>query len=51
VQVKIGISDGIDTEVLDGLKEGDRIVIGTNSTSTQTAAPASSPFGGGPRRF
>ena len=51
VQIKIGISDGIDTEVLDGLKEGDQVVTSVTSTSTQTTAPASSPFGGGPRRF
>jgi HlyD family secretion protein len=52
VPIKIGISDGIETEVLDGLKEGDQVVTGTTSTSTQTTAPASNPFGGGgPRRF
>jgi len=51
VQIKIGISDGIDTEVLDGLKEGDQVVTGATSTSTQTTTPTSSPFGGGPRRF
>ena len=51
VPIKIGISDGIDTEVLDGLKEGDQVVTGATSTSTQTTTPASNPFGGGPRRF
>jgi len=50
--IKIGISDGIDTEVLDGLKEGDQVVTSATLTSTQTATPASNPFGGGgPRRF
>ncbi len=49
--IRIGISDGIDTEVLDGLKEGDQVVTSATSTSTQTTAPAASPFGGGPRRF
>jgi HlyD family secretion protein len=51
VPIKIGISDGIDTEVLDGLKEGDQVVTSATSSSTQTTAPASNPFGGGPRRF
>ena len=51
VPIKIGISDGIETEVLDGLKEDDQIVTSAISSSTQTTAPASSPFGGGPRRF
>ena len=51
VPIKIGISDGIETEVLDGLKEGDQIVTGSISTAAQSAAPAASPFGGGPRRF
>ena len=51
VPIKIGISDGIETEALDGLKEGARVVTSATSTSTQTTAPASSPFGGGPRRF
>jgi HlyD family secretion protein len=46
VQVKTGISDGIYTEVTDGLKEGDAIV---NSSSGSEALPAagSNPFGGG----
>jgi HlyD family secretion protein len=52
VPIKIGITDGIETEVLDGLKEGDQIVTSAILTSTQTAAPAANPFGGGgPRRF
>src|ERR1700690_722839 len=51
VPIKHGISDGIETEVLDGLKEDDQIVTSAISSSTQTTAPASSPFGGGPRRF
>ncbi len=46
VQIKSGISDGIDTEVLSGLKEGDQVVIGVNSPGTKTAA-AANPFGGG----
>jgi HlyD family secretion protein len=50
VTIKIGISDGVATEVLEGLKEGDSIVTGmTESGAAPT--PASNPFGGGPRRF
>jgi HlyD family secretion protein len=55
VQIKMGISDGIETEVLEGLTEGQKIV--TSVTGAQTQAAASStpanPFGGGmgpPRR-
>jgi HlyD family secretion protein len=51
VTVKIGITDGIDTEVLDGLKEGDQVVTGATSSSTPATTTTSSPFGGGPRRF
>ena len=50
--VRVGISDGSNTEVLEGLKEGDVIVTGTVSTTAETTGPAS-PFGnpfGGPRR-
>jgi HlyD family secretion protein len=48
--IKTGISDGVTTEVLEGLKEGDRVVTGmTESGAAPT--PASNPFGGGPRRF
>lgn len=35
VQVKIGISDGVYTEVLDGLKEGDLVVTGINQPSDE----------------
>jgi HlyD family secretion protein len=52
--IKTGISDGTNTEVADGLKEGDVVVTGTVTTATTaTAAPAGNPFGGpfgGPRR-
>ena len=50
VQIKTGITDGLNTEVLSGLNEGDRVVTGALMVDTQTAA--SNPFGGGefPRR-
>jgi HlyD family secretion protein len=50
VTIKTGISDGVTTEILEGLKEGDRVVTGM-SESGAAATPASNPFGGGPRRF
>jgi HlyD family secretion protein len=55
VTVKVGITDGAFTEVLDGLKEGDVVASGVALPASATAAvrPGSSPFGGpfgGPRR-
>lgn len=50
VTIKIGISDGISTEVLDGLSEGEQVVTAIISDST-SSRPASNPFGGGFRRF
>ncbi|MGZ4967141.1 MAG: efflux RND transporter periplasmic adaptor subunit [Chthoniobacterales bacterium] len=49
VQIKTGISDGVMTEVTEGLKEGDRVVtaqLGAGAASAQSA----NPFGGGGRR-
>jgi HlyD family secretion protein len=46
VQIKTGISDGISTEVLSGLNEGDQVVTGVISSGMPSAAP-SNPFGGG----
>jgi HlyD family secretion protein len=50
VIIKTGISDGITTEVLEGLKEGDRVVTGVTE-SDAASTPATNPFGGGRRRF
>ncbi len=50
VQIKTGISDGIVTEVVEGLKEGDEVVTAElTSTSEKTSRPAN-PFGP-PRRI
>jgi HlyD family secretion protein len=52
VTVKVGISDGSNTEVLEGLNEGDMVVTGSIS-ATATSGPPSpfgSPFGGPGRR-
>ncbi len=51
VQVKVGISDGINTEVTEGLTEGKQVVIGIISTGDNTASRPANPFGGGMRRF
>lgn len=50
VTIKTGISDGIATEVLEGLKEGDRVVTGVTESGGVAPTPATNPFGGGQRR-
>jgi HlyD family secretion protein len=55
VTVKAGVTDGLFTEILDGLREGDVVVAGTAVSTNSAAAPPQnpfSPFGGrpGPRR-
>jgi HlyD family secretion protein len=48
VTVKLGISDGITTEVLDGLQEKDIVVTNVFVPGAKAvAAPAANPFGGG----
>jgi hypothetical protein len=50
VTVKSGISDGVFTEVLEGLKEGDVVAAGVNlpagAAASTAVRPGSSPFGG-----
>jgi HlyD family secretion protein len=46
VQIKTGITDGISTEVISGLNEGDRVITGMVNAGT-TATTTSNPFGGG----
>jgi len=50
-QIRTGISDGVITEVADGLKEGDRVVTAELTATTAAASPPANPFGVGPRRF
>jgi len=50
VQIKTGISDGVVTEVVEGSKEGDRVVIAEMATKSQPASTPANPFSGG-RRF
>ena len=47
MQVKTGITDGISTEIVDGLKEGDKVVSGVvNNDAPSAAAAAANPFAG-----
>ncbi len=54
VTVKLGIADNVSVEVLEGLKEGDQVVVGVAvspaAAATQARNPFGSPFGGPPRR-
>jgi len=51
VQIKVGISDGISTEVLEGLEEGAQVVTAMISTGdaavSRSGGAPSNPFGGG----
>ncbi len=50
IQVKIGINDAINTQVLEGLKEGDEVIVGEIYPMDSAQGSANNPFGGG-RRF
>jgi HlyD family secretion protein len=47
VQIKTGISDGVNTEVLEGLKEGDVVITGQITAGPAPTTAPSNPFGGG----
>jgi HlyD family secretion protein len=49
-QIKTGISDGIVTEVTEGLKEGDKVVTAELSAPAPSSSPPTNPFSG-QRRF
>ena len=52
VRVKLGISDSIHTEVIEGLKEGDVVITGMTVPNAPSAPSAgSNPLSGGRRRF
>jgi HlyD family secretion protein len=51
VTVKLGISDGISTEVLEGLNENDAVITSVVAPGVKPAGPAGNPFGGPMRRF
>src|SRR5881409_1250414 len=46
VQIKTGISDGVVTEVIEGLKEGDRVVTAEMTSTAAASSPPANPFGG-----
>ena len=47
VRVRLGVTDGIFTEVLDGIEENDVVVTGSNTPApTPAAGGARNPFGG-----
>lgn len=53
VPVKLGISDGTNVEVTEGIKEGDVLAVGTAAPTAAASATRSllgNPFGGPPRR-
>jgi HlyD family secretion protein len=49
VQIRTGITDGINTEITEGLKDGDKVVASIVQTDAQNSAsaPGTTPFGGG----
>jgi HlyD family secretion protein len=47
IQIKTGISDGVNTEVLEGLKEGDVVITGQTTVGPAPTTAPSNPFGGG----
>jgi len=50
VRIRVGITDGANTEILSGLNEGDLIITGISQTVTPASGPAASPFGGAGQR-
>src|SRR5947199_406106 len=50
VQIKTGISEGVVTEVVEGLKEGDLVVTAEMAAKSQPASTPANPFSGGQRR-
>jgi HlyD family secretion protein len=52
IRVRLGITDGIYTEVIEGLEENNLVVTGSTTPASSTAAAGTQyPFGGGPRGF
>ncbi len=48
--VKLGITDGTYTEILEGLKEGDQVITSAIIPGAKPGAPATNPFSGGQQR-
>jgi HlyD family secretion protein len=54
VPVKVGITDGVATEIVEGVQEGDRIIVGlrVDQSNSNARSGAANPFSGrGPGRF
>jgi len=51
VTVRLGITDGTTTELLDGLRENDVLITSFTVPGASTTPATSNPFGGGGRRF
>jgi HlyD family secretion protein len=51
VPVKAGITDGVVTEIVEGVQEGDRVIIGLRVDQSNSRAGAANPFGAGRPRF
>ncbi len=51
VSVKVGITDGLGSEVASGINEGDVLITSVNVPNAKPGAPTANPFGGGQRRF
>ena len=51
VPVKVGITDGLVSEIAAGLNEGDVVVTSVTVPNAKPGAPAANPFGGQQRRF
>jgi HlyD family secretion protein len=51
VKAKTGISDGVTTEVTEGLNAGDKVITAQLNAPNATNSPAANPFGAGGRRF
>lgn len=51
VQIKTGISDGVFTEVLEGLNEGDRVITAALAATAEHTPANTNPFSGNRRRF
>ncbi|MEA3187122.1 MAG: HlyD family secretion protein [Chthoniobacter sp.] len=49
VEVKLGISDGVYTEVVEGLSENQQVITAATSPDAAPAAATTNPFGGGMR--
>ena len=50
VSVKVGITDGLSSEIASGLTEGDVIITSVTVPNAKPGAPASNPFGGAQQR-